>query len=157
MKIILSGVIILGVILSSCNSSTVQEPEYRDARNIRLIELGPLQSTAGVDLIYYNPNGFGVQVATAKGDIYVDSSFFGRFELSDKVQVKKRSEFTLPALVKIDMISAITNQRGFFKKKEALIRIEGIATFKKAGFSREMPIKYESIQNIEKFRTLLSN
>lgn len=157
MKILFSVCISGLIIYSSCNTNSVQEPEYRDVRNIHLIELGPLQSTAGVDLVYYNPNKFGVEIATAKGDIYVDSSFFGRFELSDKVQVKKKSEFTLPALVKIDMISAIKNQRGLFKKKEALIRIEGIATFKKAGFSREMPIKYESIQNIEKFKSLLSN
>jgi len=157
MKIFLSILTICVVIFSSCGGKNVQEPEYRDIRNIRLINLGPLQSTAGVDFIYYNPNNFGVQVATARGDIYIDSSFFGQFELSDKVRVKKRSEFTLPTLVKIDMISAIKNQRDIFKKKEALVRIEGTATIKKAGFSRDVPIKYENMQDIEKFKTLLSN
>jgi LEA14-like dessication related protein len=157
MKILLSILTICVVIFSSCGGKNVQEPEYRDIRNIRLINLGPLQSTAGVDFIYYNPNNFGVQVTTARGDIYIDSSFFGQFELSDKVQVKKRSEFTLPTLVKIDMISVIKNQRDIFKKKEALVRIEGTATIKKVGFSRDVPIKYENMQDIEKFKTLLSN
>jgi len=157
MKIILSILTASVVIFSSCTGNNVREPEYRDVRNIHLIELGPLQSTAGVDLIYYNPNNFGVQVETATGDIYIDSSFFGRFELSDKVEVKKKSEFTLPALVKIDMISAIKNQRDILKRKEALVRLEGTATLKKAGFSRELPIKYESLQSIDKFRSLLSN
>jgi LEA14-like dessication related protein len=157
MKTLLSISVIAAIIFSSCTGKNVKEPEYRDIRNIRLINLGPLQSTAGVDLVYYNPNGFGVQVETATGDIYVDSSFFGRFELSDKVQVKKKSEFTLPALVKIDMISAIKNERDIFKKKEALVRIEGMATVKKAGFSRDVPIKLEQMQDIEKFKKLLSN
>jgi LEA14-like dessication related protein len=145
------------VIFSSCNSTNnVKDPEYRDIRNIRLINFGPLQSTAGVDLVYYNPNDFGVQVATARGDIYIDNNYFGRFELNDKVQVKKRSEFILPAIVMVDMIGVVKNQRELYKKKEALVRIEGTATVKKAGFSRDVPIKYESMQNIERFRTLVS-
>jgi len=144
-------------LFSACNAKKVKEPEYRDIRNIHLISLGPLQSTAGVELIYYNPNNFGVQVATARGDIYVDNNFFGQFELDEKVQVQKRAEFILPATVTIDMIGAIKNQRDLYNKKEALVRIEGIATVKKGGFSKELPIKYESMQNIERFRTIVSN
>jgi LEA14-like dessication related protein len=143
------------IILSSCTNN-VKEPEYRDIRNIRLINLGPLQSTAGVDLVYYNPNKFGVQVVTARGNIYIDSSYFGQFELDEKVQVKKRSEFILPATVKVDMISAIKNQRDLFKKKEALVKIQGTAMVKKSGFSKEIPISYEHMENIERFRTLVT-
>jgi len=157
MKAILSTLAIALILFSSCGGkNNVQEPEYRDIRNVRLINFGPLQSTAGVDLVYYNPNDFGVQVATARGDIYIDNNYFGRFELDDKVQVRKRSEFILPATVKVDMIGVVKNQRELYKKKEAIVRIEGIATLKKAGFSREIPIKYESMQNIERFRTLVS-
>jgi LEA14-like dessication related protein len=156
MKPILPTLIISLIILSSCGTNHIQEPEYRDVRNIRLINLGPLQSTAGVDLVYYNPNKFGVQVSTARGDIYIDSSYFGQFELDEKVQVKKRSEFILPATVKVDMISAIKNQRDLYKKKEALVRIQGTAVVKKSGFSKEIPISYEHMENIERFRTLVT-
>ena len=144
-------------IFSSCNKyKNVQEPEYRDIRNIHLINLGPLQSTAGVDLVYYNPNNFGVQLAEARGDIYIDNNYFGQFELNDKIQVKKRSEFILPATVKIDMVGVLKNQRDLYKKKEAMLRIEGTAIVKKAGFSRDVSIKYEHMENIERFRTLVS-
>ena len=156
MKPGLSILIIFSIIFSSCGTNNVKEPEYRDIRNIRLINLGPLQSTAGVDLVYYNPNSFGVQVITARGDIYIDSSYFGQFELNEKVQVKKRSEFILPATVKVDMISAIKNHRDLYKKKEALVKIQGTAMIKKSGFSKEIPINYEHIQNIERFRTLVT-
>jgi len=155
MRSILSILTILLIVLSSCGTSNLKEPEYRDIRNIRLINLGPLQSSAGVDLVYYNPNKFGVQLETARGDIYIDSSYFGQFELDEKVQVKKRSEFILPATVKVDMISAIKNQRDLYKKKEALVRIQGTAVVRKAGFSKEVPISYEHMENIERFRTLV--
>ena len=156
MRSILSILTIFLIILSSCGTSNLKQPEYREIRNIRLINLGPLQSTAGVDLVYYNPNKFGVQLETARGDIYIDSSYFGQFELDEKVQVKKRSEFILPATVKVDMISVIKNQRDLYKKKEALVRIQGTAVVRKAGFSKEVPISYEHMENIERFRALVS-
>ena len=156
MRSILSILTIFLMVLSSCGTSNLKQPEYRDIRNIRLLTLGPLQSTAGVDLVYYNPNKFGVQLETARGDIYIDSSYFGQFELDEKVQVKKRSEFILPATVKVDMISAIKNQRDLYKKKEALVRIQGTAVVRKAGFSKEVPISYEHMENIERFRALVT-
>jgi LEA14-like dessication related protein len=156
MKRILPILTIPLVVLYSCATSNVKEPEYRDIRNIKLISLGPLESTAGVDLVYYNPNDFGVQVAAARGDIYVDNNYFGKFELNDKVSVKKRSEFVLPATVRVDMVGAVKNQRDLYKKKEALIKIEGMATVKKAGISKDIPINFEQMEDIGKFRTLVS-
>jgi hypothetical protein len=37
-----------------------------------------------------------------------------------------------------------------------MIRIEGFATVRKAGFNKEVPIKYEGIQDIERLRSLVS-
>lgn len=156
MKTWIPTILISLVVLSSCGTANVKEPEYREIREVRLIELGLLQSTAGVDLIYYNPNNFGVQVTEARGDVYIDNAYLGRFGLDEKVQVSKRSEFIIPAILRLDMIGAIKNQREIFKKKEALVRIEGVARVKKAGITREIPIRFESLQNIERFRTLIA-
>ena len=156
MKALISTLFMGLIILSSCGSANVKEPEYRDIREVRLIELGVLQSTAGIDLVYYNPNNFGVQLADARGDVYIDNIYFGRLGLGEKVQVKKNSEFIVPAIIKMDMIGAVKNQRELFKKKEALVRIEGMARVSKSGLSREVPIKYERMQNIERFRSLVS-
>jgi hypothetical protein len=54
------------------------------------------------------------------------------------------------------MIGAVKNQRELLKKKEVLVRIDGFARVRKAGFSREVPIKYEAMQNIEKLRSLVA-
>jgi LEA14-like dessication related protein len=156
MKALMSTLLIGLIVLSSCGTANVKEPEYRDIREIRLIELGLLQSKAGIDLVYYNPNNFGVQLSEARGDVYVDNVYFGRFGLEENVQVKKRSEFVVPAIVNLDMIGAVKNQRELLKKKEVLVRIEGMARVKKAGLSRDIPIKFESMQNIERFRSLIS-
>ena len=144
------------VLLSSCKSGSIKDPEYRDIRDVRLIKAGVLQSTAAIDLVYYNPNNFGVQLKDVHGDVYVNDSYLGRFELGEKVQVGKRSEFIVPAIIKLDMIGAVKNQRDLWKKKEALVRIEGTARVQKAGMSVYVPIKYEGMQNIERLRTLVS-
>jgi LEA14-like dessication related protein len=156
MKKMISTLAVVAIILASCATSNVKEPEYRDIREVRLIELGVLQSKAGVDFVYYNPNNFGVTLSEARGDIYIDNVYFGHFTLDEKVQVKKRSEFVVPAVIKVDMIGAIKNQRDLLKKKEALIRIDGIARVQKGGMSREVDINYESMQNIERFRSLVA-
>jgi LEA14-like dessication related protein len=148
---LLSGLLFL----SACKTSNVREPEYRDIRNIRLERLGALQSTAGVDLIYYNPNNFNVQITDARGDVYIDDQYLGRFGIDEEVNVGKRSEFIVPAFVKIDMLGAVMNHREIYKKKEARIRIEGLARVKRAGFTRDVPIRYEQVQNVEKFRSLI--
>ena len=157
MKTIISTLALTLLLFSSCGTvKDVQEPEYRDLRDVRLVKAGLLQTTAGVDLVYYNPNDFAVQLTNAKGDVYIDNAYFGRFDLDDKVQVRKHSEFVLPIIFKLDNIGAVLNQRDIYKKKEALVRIEGMVRVKKSGFSKEIPIRYERMQNIERFRTLVS-
>jgi LEA14-like dessication related protein len=155
MKTIISTLALGVVLLASCGTAHIKEPEYRDIREIKLIEVGLLQSTAGIDLVYYNPNNFSVQLSEARGDVYVDNEYLGRFSLDDKVRVGKRSEFIVPALIKLDMIGAIKNQRDILEKKDVLVRIEGLARVTKAGLSRDLPIKFEAMQNIERFRSLI--
>ena len=156
MKILISTLALSIVLLTSCGSANIREPEYREISEIKLIEMGILQSTAGIDLVYYNPNNFGVQLSEARGDVYVDNAYLGRFNLEEKIQVRKNSEFIVPAIIKLDMIGAIKNQQEILKKKEVLVRVEGMARVKKAGISRDIPLKYEGMQNLERFRTLIS-
>ena len=155
MKIFISTLLAGLVLLSSCGSGSIKEPEYRDIRDVRLINVGLLQTTAGVDLIYYNPNNFGVQLNEVRGDVYIDNHYLGRFTIDEKVDVGKRKEFIVPAIIKLDNIGAIKNQRELWKKKEAMVRIEGSARVKRSGIGINVPIRYEGMQNIERFRTLV--
>ena len=51
--------------------------------------------------------------------------YFGRFSIEDDVAVRKHEEFIVPAIIKMDNIGAIKNHRDIWKKKSAVIRIEG--------------------------------
>jgi LEA14-like dessication related protein len=141
--------------LAACKTSQIREPEYREIRAVRIMDIDLLHTTAGLDLVYYNPNDFGVQLNEARGDVYIDGMHLGRFGINDKVQVGKRKEFTVPAVIKLDNISAIRNHRDIWKKDEAVIRIEGFARVKKSGYVKEVPIRYEGTQNIDKLRSIV--
>lgn len=157
MKFTLTLLSAFALIFSACNNTKeVQQPEFRDIGNVRLIETGVLKTTVGADMIYYNPNNTGIKLSSARGDVYVDNSYFGSFVLDQEVQVKKNAEFVLPVIIKIDNIGAVKNHTDIYKKKEALVRVEGRALVKKSGVSREIPIRYEQKQNLDKLRALVA-
>lgn len=157
MKIITTLLLGFVLIFSACQSTkNISEPEFRDISDVHLIEVGLLKTTAGANMIYYNPNDAGIKLSSARGDVYVDNTYFGSFELNEELQVRKRSEFILPVTIRIDNINAIKNQGDLYKKKEAMVRIEGHAIVKKAGFSREIPIRYEQMQNIDRLRAIVT-
>lgn len=155
MKTVISTFLLGSFFVVSCNAyKDVREPEFRDVQNVRLVDAGLLTTKAGADLVYYNPNNFNVTLSSARGDVYLDNQYVGRFELAEKVTVKKRSGFVIPALLKLDNISAIKN-RDIVNKKEVLIRIDGMARLTKTGFSKEIPIRYEKMESTEKLRGLV--
>jgi LEA14-like dessication related protein len=157
MRIVTTLLLAFSLVFTACQSSrNVSQPEFRDIGAVRVIDVGLLKTTAGADMIYYNPNNFGIQLSAARGDVYVDNIYFGSFQLNEGVQVRKMSEFVLPVTIKIDNINAIKNQSDIYKKKEALVRVEGLAFVKKSGFSKEIPIRYEQMQNLDKLRALVT-
>ncbi len=157
MKSILTLLTAFVLIFSACKSArNVSGPEFRDISDVRLLETGVLKTTVGANMIYYNPNNFGLQLTSARGDVYIDNAYFGSFSMDQETQVKKRSEFVLPVTIKIDNIGAIKNHTDIYNKKEALVRIEGRAFVKKSGFSKEIPIKYEQKQDIDRLRAIVT-
>jgi len=157
MKTFISTLALFLIILSSCSSSkNVQTPEFLDVNNVRLIKVGVLQTTAGVDMVFYNPNDFAIQLTDARGDVYIDNAFLGRFNLDQKVQVRKHAEFVLPVTFKLDNVGAVINQRDIYKRKEAMVKIDGIARIKKSGFTKDIPIAFQHLQNIERLRELVT-
>ena len=156
MKTLSTLLVAFVLIFTSCQSvKNVSEPEFRDISDVRLLETNLLKTTAGANMIYYNPNNFGIQLSSARGELYVDNAYLGTFELNESVQVRKNSEFSVPVIIKIDNISAIKDHRDIYKKKEALVRIEGFAFVRKAGFSKEIPIRYEQMQNMDRLRAIV--
>ena len=65
--------------------------------------MGFEKSSLSLDLVYFNPNGYGVDLKKIDADVYVDSSYLGKFLLDTMMHIPRKSEFTLPAKIDINM------------------------------------------------------
>ncbi|MFX7021377.1 hypothetical protein ABTI29_21100, partial [Acinetobacter baumannii] len=73
------------------------------------------------ELIYYNPNGFGLDLKKVDSDVYLDSLFLGKFQLDTLMHINRMSEFSLPAKINLDMKNLLKNSAYLLLKKEVTV------------------------------------
>lgn len=149
MKNKLFSIGIAALILFSC--SKPKEFQYRDIKNIKINSFGFNQSTLTLDLVYYNPNNFGLDLRKVNSDLYIDDLYFGKFQLDTLMHIKKTTEFTLPLSIKIDMKHLIKNSAKLMFNQEVNIRAKGIAKVGKSGLFTEVPFNYTTKKSLNLF------
>ena len=115
--------IILVVIFASCTKP--KDFEYRDVRNIKVNSLGFSQSTLSFEIVYYNPNQFGVDLRKVDSDVFLDSLLLGKFQLDTIMHIPRMSEFSLPATIQLDMKNLLKHSASMLFHKEVLIQARG--------------------------------
>ena len=101
-----------------------QSFEYRDLKNFKVDSLGFEQSTISMDLVYFNPNNFGVTLKNVDCDIFIDKKFLGHFKLDTIMQIEKRSEFSLPSKIEVDMKNIYKNALFVLLNKEIELNVK---------------------------------
>lgn len=126
--------------------------DYRDVKNIRVESFGLNSSKVSMDLVYYNPNHFGVNLKNINCDLYLDSNYLGKFVLDTMMRIPKSSEFTLPATMQVNMKGLFKNSISFLFNKEVTIGAKGTSRVGKGGFYVTVPFNYEGKQKINFFQ-----
>ncbi len=129
------------VTLLSC--SAPKALEYRDFKNFGVEQLGFSSSSIKMDLVYYNPNNFGLQLKKTELDIFIDSTFLGHTSQDYLVTIPKRSEFFLPVKVEVDMKHIFKNALNTFFSNEVTVKVTGRVKVGKANVFMSMPVNYE--------------
>ena len=104
-----------------------------------------------MDLVYYNPNGFGVDLKKVDCDVYVDNSYLGKFQLDTLMHIQRRAEFTLPSKILVDMKSVLKNGLNLLFSQEVLINVKGTTRVGKAGIFATVPFNYEARHKLSLF------
>jgi len=120
--------------------------EYRDFKNLSTDKLGFSTSTFKVDLIYYNPNNFGLQLKRTDLDVYIDSNYLGHTAQDFQINIPKRAEFTLPLSIEVDMKNAYKNAIPALFGKEVTVRVVGKVKLGKANVYKSFNVNYEGRQ-----------
>ena len=139
----------LVLLLASC--SQPQGFDYRDMKNLKIETLGFDQTALSMDLVYYNPNGFGVDLKTVDCDVYVDKNYLGKFQLDTLMHIPRRAEFVLPSRVLVDMKTVLKNGLNLLFSQEVLINVKGNTRVGKAGFYKMVPFNYEGRHKLSLF------
>ena len=137
------------LILPSCRE--FKDLEYRDFKNLKIHNLGFSAAKLKVDLIYYNPNNFGLELNRTDLDLYIDSSFLGHSAQNIQVAIPKRDIFTIPLEIDLDMKNLLKNGLTAYMNKEVLVRAVGKIKVGKAGIYKNLNVDYSTRQTFSLF------
>lgn len=131
-------------ILLSC--SKPQAFEYRDLKNFRVDSAGFTSSIVKMDLVYFNPNNFGVDLKNINCDVYLNQNYVGHYSLDTNMHIAKRSEFYVPSRMAVDMKNLIKNSLISLFSSDVLLEVKGTVRLGKSGFNMTIPFNYSGRQ-----------
>ncbi len=141
--------LILGILLFSCKKP--QGFDYRDVRNMKIEKIGFDKTSLKMDLIYFNPNNFGVTLKNVDCDIYIDNNFLGHYKLDTIMKIEKRSEFSLPSNIQIEMKNVYKNALNILINKEIELNVKGSSKVSKLGITITVPFDYKGKHRLSIF------
>lgn len=143
-------ILIAFIVLNSC--SPPRDLVYRSFSNLSIQSLGFNQTTITLDLEYYNPNNFGLQLKNSDLDVFINGNLLGHSSSDTLIRIPKRAEFILPVKFDIEMRQAFRNVLNVMTGKEVTIKLTGRIKAGKGNFFMILPVNYESKQTFSLFR-----
>lgn len=139
-----------------CASTTpsCREPKdlvFREFHNLTVEKLGFAGANLKVDLVYYNPNNFGMELNRTDLDIYVNNNYLGHSSQDLQVAIPRRDIFTIPLKVDLDMKNLLLNGLSTLLNKEVNIRLLGKVKVGKAGVFKSFNVDYQTVQKFTIF------
>lgn len=132
--------------LAAC--SAPKELVYKDFNSFSLNKLGLGSSSVKMNLVYYNPNNFGLQLKRTDLDIYVDGTYLGHTSQDYQITIPKLTEFSLPISIDVDMKNVFKNAFNTLFNKEVTVKVTGRIKLGKANVFFGMPVNYEGKQQL---------
>lgn len=131
--------------------TTPKALEYRSYSNFTVEKLGFDYSTVNLDLKYFNPNNFRMQLRNTNLDVFVNGKLFGHSSSDTLIQIPKRDTFTLPIKFNVNMQNVYQNALNTLLGKEVLIKVTGKVKVGKANVFMYFPVNYESKETFSLF------
>lgn len=147
MKLLMSLLILLLLLGTSCKE--IKDPQFRRLEDFGLRKVNFTNADIGFRVVYYNPNNFGVTAKETVLDVYVDSTYLGKFIQPTATEVNKQSEFIIPLEGSVDIANAIRLGRKDLLKREVLLRANGKIKVGKAGVFVTKDIHYSGKHRLD--------
>lgn len=133
--------IIITLVFFACTKP--QSFEYKEMRKLKLEKMGFDKTALSMELVYFNPNKFGVDLRKVDCDVFVENKFLGKFTLDTLMHIPRLSEFSLPSRIEVDMKSIFKNALTVIVNKEVTVQVKGTTRVGKSGIFLTVPFTYE--------------
>lgn len=148
-KINAIAVILLLVTIASCKKPAGFE--YRGINNVKLENVSMERSTVMLNMVYYNPNSFGVNLKHVDCDVYVDSNYIGKYVLDTLMHIDRKAEFTIPTRMDVDMRSLMKGGMAALFGNKVNITVKGNSRVGKGGIFVNVPFDFSGKYSIPLF------
>lgn len=120
-------------------------------KNLKIDSVGFVNSKISLELIYFNPNNFGVDLKHVNCDVYINHNYLGKYVLDTTMHIPRRSEFSIPSSMNVDMKNIFKNALQAFLSNKVLVEINGSTRVGKGGFYITVPFKYSAMESFSIF------
>jgi LEA14-like dessication related protein len=149
--------LILYLFIFFCSSSLLiscgppKALEYRDFKNFTIEKLGFSASSVKMDLLYFNPNNYGLQLKRTDLDIYINDIFMGHTSQEYQITIPRKEEFSIPIQMDVDMQNIYRNSLNVMMKKQVMVKLTGSVKVGKANVFISFPVNYQELETFSLF------
>lgn len=148
MRLLYSIFIFIGF-LTACNKP--QSFDYRGMQNLKVDSVGLIKSRISLELVYFNPNNFGVELRNINCDVYINHNYLGKYILGTLMHIPKRSEFIVPSSMQVDMKNIYKNALNTILSNQVLVELKGTTKVGKGGVFITFPFDYAAMETFRMF------
>ena len=147
MKLTFLSCTLIWALFTNCGKP--QEPEFRQIKDFKLKKIGLIQADVGFQIVYFNPNSFGVTVKETVDNVYVDSLFLGRFSQDSGVLAGRNAVFSIPVNGEVALATVLKLNLADVQNKRFHVRAEGSCRVGKAGVFIKRSVHYEGDHRLD--------
>lgn len=137
--------ILAALLITIITATACKKPagfEYRGINNVKLENMSMGRSTVLLNMVYYNPNSFGVNLKHVECDVYVDTGYIGRYVLDTVMHIDRKAEFTIPTRMDVDMRSLLKGGMSALFGNDVQITVKGKTRVGKGGIFVNVPFDF---------------
>lgn len=116
---------------------------YTNYKNFEIDKFGFSNSQVKLDLEYFNPNNFGLQLKRTELDIFINNHLLGHSSSDTLINIPRRDTFLIPIKFNVDMKNVFKNAFYTLAGNEVSIKVTGRLKLGKANVFMNMPVNYE--------------
>jgi len=137
------------LLIISC--ATLKPIEYRTFKNFDIQRMGFSSTLVKMDLVYFNPNSFGLQLKSTDIDIFINDVYLGHSLQLYQVTLPRKEEFSFPITIDVDMKNVLKNGLSTLFTSQVKVKIIGSVKVGKANTFIIFPIRYEEFHQFTIF------